>query len=45
MRVDDGAYRREFAVEESVGVEVGGGFELAVDDVAVEVGDDHEFGD
>jgi len=43
--VDDGADGGEFAVEEGVGVEVGGGFEFAVDDFAVEVGDDHEFGD
>ena len=43
--VDDGADGWEFAVEESVGVEVGGGFELAFDDLAVEVGDDHELGD
>jgi len=45
VSVDDGADGGELAVEEGVGVEVGGGFELAVDDVAVEVGDDHEFGD
>jgi len=43
--VDDGADGGELAVEEGVGVEVGGGFEFAVDDFAVEVGDDHEFGD
>ena len=43
--VDDGADGGEFSVEESVGVEVGGGFEFTVDDFAVEVGDDHEFGD
>jgi hypothetical protein len=43
--VDDGADGEELAVEEGVGVEVGGGFEFAVDDLAVEVGDDHEFGD
>jgi hypothetical protein len=43
--VDDGADGGELAVEEGVGVEVGGGFEFAVDDLAVEVGDDHEFGD
>ena len=42
--VDDGADGGELAVEEGVGVEVGGGFEVAVDDFAVEVGDDHEFG-
>jgi hypothetical protein len=42
--VDDGADRGELAVEESVGVEVGGGAEIAVDDFAVEVGDDHVFG-
>src|SRR5882757_2276412 len=45
VSVDDGADGGELAVEEGVGVEVGGGLELAVDDVAVEVGDDHEFGD
>ena len=45
VSVDDGADGREFSVEESVGVEVGGGFEFTVDDFAVEVGDDHEFGD
>ena len=33
--VDDGADGWEFAVEEGVGVEVGGGFEGAVDDLAV----------
>ena len=43
--VDDGADGGELAVEEGVGVEVGGGFEFAVDDFAVEVGDDHELGD
>jgi len=43
--VDDGADGGELAVEEGVGVEVGGGFEFAIDDFAVEVGDDHEFGD
>ena len=43
--VDDGADGEELAVEQGVGVEVGGGPELAVDDLAVEVGDDHEFGD
>jgi len=43
--VDDAADGGELAVEEGVGIEVGGGFEFAVDDVAVEVGDDHEFGD
>jgi len=43
--VDDAADGWELAVEERVGVEVGGGFEFAVDDLAVEVGDDHEFGD
>jgi len=43
--VDDAADGGKLAVEEGVGVEVGGGFEFAVDDVAVEVGDDHEFGD
>ena len=42
--VDDGADGEELAVEEGVGVEVGGGFELAVDDVALEIGDDHVFG-
>ena len=42
--VDDGADGEEFAVEEGVGVEVGGGLEGSVDDVAVEVGDDHVFG-
>lgn len=45
VSVDDSADGRELAVEESVGVEVGGGFEFAVDYFAVEVGDDHEFGD
>jgi len=43
--VDDGADGGELAVKQGVGVEVGGGFELAIDDLAVEVGDDHEFGD
>jgi hypothetical protein len=42
--VDDGADGGELAVEEGMGVQVGGGFELAIDDVAVEVGDDHELG-
>jgi hypothetical protein len=41
--VDDGADGGELAVEQRVRVEVGGGFECAVDDVAVEVGDDHVF--
>ena len=43
--VDDSADGEELAVEEGVGIEVGGGFEFAVDDLALEVGDDHEFGD
>ncbi len=42
--VDDGADLWELAVEEGVGVEVGGGAEVAFDDVAVEVGDDHVLG-
>ncbi len=44
VSVDNGTDGRELSVEEGVGVEVGGGFEFAVDDLAVEVGDDHEFG-
>jgi hypothetical protein len=42
--VDYGADGGELALEEGVGVEVGGGLEGAVDDVAVEVGDDHVLG-
>ncbi len=42
--VDDGADGREFAVEQGVGVEIGGGAEVAFDDPAVEVGDDHVLG-
>ena len=42
--VDDGADGGELAVEEGVGVEVGGGLEGAVDGLAVEVGDDHVLG-
>ena len=42
--VDDGADGGELAVEERVGVEVGGGPEGAFDDVAVEVGYDHVLG-
>ncbi len=42
--VDDGADGEELAVEEGVGVEVGGGLEGAVDDGAVKVGDDHVLG-
>ena len=42
--VDDGADGRELAIEEGVGVEVGGGLEVAFDDGAVEVGDDHVLG-
>jgi hypothetical protein len=42
--VDDGADGEELAVEKGVGVEVGGGLEGAVDDFAVEVGDDHVLG-
>ena len=42
--VDDGADGGELAVEQGVGVEVGGGFEGALDDGAIEVGDDHVLG-
>lgn len=41
--VDDGADRWELAIEEGVGVEVRGGFEGSVDQVAVEVGHYHVF--
>ena len=41
VRVHDGADGGELAVEQRVGVEVGGGTEVAFDDLAVEVGDDH----
>jgi hypothetical protein len=44
VSVDDGADGGEFAVEQGVGVEVGGGLEVAVDDLAVEIGDDHVLG-
>ena len=44
VSVDDGADGGELPVEEGVGVEVGGGLERAVDDVAVEIGDDHVVG-
>ena len=42
--VDDRADGGELAVEQGVGVEVGGGLEVAFDDLAVEVGDDHVLG-
>ena len=42
--VDDGADGRELAVEERVGVEVGGRAECAVNDLAVEVCDHHVLG-
>ena len=44
VRVHDGADGGELAVEQRVGVEVGGGTEVAFDDLAVEVGDDHVAG-
>ena len=44
VRVHDGADGGELAIEQRVGVEVGGGTEVAFDDLAVEVGDDHLAG-
>ena len=42
--VDDGADLGELAIEQGVGVEIGGGAEIAFEDFAVEVGDDHVAG-
>lgn len=44
VSMDDGANSGELAIEEGVGIEVGGRLQGAVDDLAVEVGDDHVLG-
>ena len=40
MSVNDTAYLGEFAIEQSVGVEIARGAQVALDDFAVEIGDD-----
>lgn len=42
--VDDGTDGWELAVQKGVGVEIGGGAEATLDDVAHEIGDDHVLG-
>jgi len=44
VSMDDGTDGGELAIEKGVGVEIGGGFEVSIDDLAVEIGDDHMFG-
>lgn len=44
VSMNDGSDGGELTVEESVGIEVGGGLEVAVDYFALEIGDDHVFG-
>lgn len=42
--MDDAAKLGEFAIKQGVGVEVTGGAKAAIDDFAIEVGDDHVGG-
>lgn len=42
--MDDGTDGQEFAIEEGVGVEVGGGLVGAIDDLAIQIRDYHVLG-